>query len=213
MNKRAAAAEAEANAGVEAKAGAVASADKTAAAPAPAAGAAPPPEEKKVDVGTVAAIGVAVAGLATFLTSVLAAFFGLGLWMPIGLLGIVLAISGPSMLVAWLKLRQRNLGPILDASGWAINGRVRVNVPFGRTLTKLAVLPKNASRSLDDPYAESKPPWTLYIILAIVAILGVAWLMGKLDAYLPDKAKADTVLHRTPAAASAPAPAPSAAPK
>jgi hypothetical protein len=203
VSKRAAAAEAESSAGVEASAGHVATADKAPAA----AAALPAPPEKKVDVGTVAAIGVAVAGLATFLTAIIGAFFGLGFWMPIGLLGLVLAISGPSMLVAWLKLRQRNLGPVLDASGWAINGRMRVNIPFGRTLTDLAELPRGARRSLDDPYAESKPPWVLYTVLAILILLGVLWLLGRLDAYLPDKAKADTVLHRTPAAASAPAPA------
>jgi len=35
------------------------------------------------------------------------------------------------MLLAWLKLRQRTLGPVLDATGWAINGRIRINVPLG----------------------------------------------------------------------------------
>jgi hypothetical protein len=68
-------------------------------------------------------------------------------------------ISGPSMMLAWLKLRQRNLGPILDANGWAINGRARINVPFGGALTDRAVLPKNAERSFDDPYAEKRRPW------------------------------------------------------
>ena len=41
--------------------------------------------------------------------------------MPLGVVGLVLLISGPSMLIAFLKLRQRNLGPILDANGWAVN--------------------------------------------------------------------------------------------
>jgi len=41
---------------------------------------------------------------------------------PLAILGAVLAISGPSMLLAWLKLRQRTLGPVLEANGWAING-------------------------------------------------------------------------------------------
>ena len=50
---------------------------------------------------------------------------------------ILLMISGPSMLLAWLKLRRRNLGPILDANGWAINGRARINVAFGAAMTEL----------------------------------------------------------------------------
>src|SRR5208337_1890906 len=63
---------------------------------------APKPSAKGIDVGTVAAIGVAVGGIATFFSSILATFMGLGMWMPLGLLAALLAISGPSMLVAYL---------------------------------------------------------------------------------------------------------------
>ena len=66
----------------------------------------------------------------------------------------VLAISGPSMLLAWLKLRQRTLGPLLEANGWAVNGRVRINVPLGAALTDLKRLPPGAKRSLDDPFED-----------------------------------------------------------
>ena len=75
------------------------------------------------------------------------ALFGLGLWMPLGFVGALLLISGPSMLIAWLKLRRRNLGPILDANGWALNAMAKVNVPLGGSLTKLAKLPAGSSRS------------------------------------------------------------------
>ena len=57
------------------------------------------------------------------------------IWMPIGFLGLLLLISGPSVLIAYSKLRQRNLGPILDANGWAVNTLTRVNIPLGRSLT------------------------------------------------------------------------------
>ena len=56
--------------------------------------------------------------------------------IPLAVLGIVLSISGPSMLIAWLKLRQRSLGPILDASGWAINNRMKLSTRLGGSLTK-----------------------------------------------------------------------------
>jgi hypothetical protein len=153
---------------------------------------------KPIDVGTVAAIGVAVGGIATFFSSVLATFFGLGMWMPFGVLALVLAISGPSMLIAWLQLRQRNIGPILDANGWAVNAMARVNVPFGGALTDLAALPPGASRSLRDPFAEHKTPYKTYLVLTVVLALGALWFLGKVDTYLPDKAKAATVLHRSP---------------
>lgn len=119
--KRAAAAEAAADAKVAGAATAVANADKTKAAP----------EPKKFDVGVVAALGVGVGAIGTLIGGLISGFISLGAWMPLGLLGIILAISGPSMLVAWLKLRQRNLGPILDANGWAVNAKAKLNVPFG----------------------------------------------------------------------------------
>jgi hypothetical protein len=170
-----------------------AAADKAAAADRAAADKKP----KGIDIGTVAAIGVAVGGIATFFSSVLATFFGLGLWMPMGFVALLLAISGPSMLIAWLKLRQRNLGPILDANGWAVNTLARVNVPFGGALTSMATLPAGASRSLVDPFADKKKPWKLYLFLFVIAAAGLLWFFGKVDTYLPDRVKAATVLHRT----------------
>ena len=146
------------------------------------------------DVGTVAAIGVAIGGIGAMIAGILGAFFGLGAWMPIGIIAILLLISGPSLLLAYLKLRQRNLGPILDANGWAINGRARINVPFGAALTDVAALPPGAERSLDDPYAQKEQPWWLYLFLAIVLLLGLAWYLGKLDRALPGAAKSTAVL-------------------
>jgi hypothetical protein len=159
---------------------------------------APPKEEKGIDVGTVAAIGVAVGGIATFFSSILATFLGLGMWMPFGVLALLLAVSGPSMLIAWLKLRQRNVGPLLDANGWAVNALARINVPFGTALTSLAVLPEGASRSLRDPFAEKRRPWAAYSFAGLLAVAAGAWFLGKLDTYLPDRARVTTVLHRAP---------------
>jgi hypothetical protein len=144
-------------------------------------------ERPKVDVGTVAAIGVAIGGIGAMFAGILAAFFGLGLWMPLGFLAVVLAISCPSMLLAYLKLRQRNLGPLLDANGWAINGRARINVPFGGALTDVAELPANAERSMRDPYAEKRRPWSVYFFLILLLALAGVWYSGRLDRYLPQR--------------------------
>ena len=169
------------------------------------------PEESKIDVGTVAAIGVAIGGIGAMLTGILGAFFGLGAWMPIGIAVLLLMISGPSMLLAFLKLRQRNLGPILDANGWAINGRTRINVPFGAALTDMPVLPAGSERSLHDPYAEKRKPWRTWLFLIVVVAMGGAWYLGKLDKYLPAPARSTSVLGknapaaRTDAEAAAPA--------
>ncbi len=144
--KRAAAAEAASDAKMAAAADKTATVDQAKAAP---------PEAKKVDVGTVAAIGVAATAAVSTIALLLGYVFGLAAWQyPLVLLGIMLVISGPSMLIAWLKLRQRTLGPILEANGWAINGRVKINVPFGTRLTEKARIPAGARRTLDDPYAD-----------------------------------------------------------
>jgi hypothetical protein len=93
--------------------------------------------------------------------------------MPLGVLGLVLVISGPSMLIAWLKLRQRNVGPLLEANGWAINSLARINVPFGASLTRLGALPRGARVNMVDPFADKRRPWGLYLLLLIAIAAGV----------------------------------------
>ena len=128
------------------------------------------PAMRRTDVGTVAAIGVALGSISAVLVGVFAKFVDLGPWIPLALGGIVLAISGPSMLIAWLKLRQRSLGPILDASGWAINGRMRINTRLGGALSQTAHVPPNARRLLDDAFADS--PRRGWMVAAGLAALG-----------------------------------------
>ena len=194
VQKRAQAAQAEASSKLEAAGTAVAHADKLGkpAGAAPAEG--KPPEPKKLDLGTIAAIGVAIGGIGTLFGVVMSVLFGMGVWVPLGFAGILLMISGPWMVLAWLKLRRRNLGPILDANGWAINGRVRINVAFGAAMTELARLPKGAKRSTRDPFADKRRPWRLYVTTAAIITLGGAWYFGKLDSYLPVVARSTSVL-------------------
>jgi len=122
-----------------------------------AAGAAKVEPPKKVDIGAVAAIGVAISGAVTALTLILGYVFQLKPWQyPLVLVGLMLVISTPSMVIAWMKLRQRTLGPILEGNGWAVNGRVKINVPFGTKLTDMAEMPAGAQRSLVDPYEDKE---------------------------------------------------------
>lgn len=149
---------------------------------------------KKMDVGTVAAIGVALGSIGAMVTGILGTFLGMGIWMPIGFASVFLLISGPSMILAYMKLRRRNIGPLLDAQGWAINGLLKINVPFGGTLTHLAALPPGAERLLQDPFGEKKRPWKLYIALVLIAALGLAWAFGLFDAILPAAARFRTLI-------------------
>lgn len=142
--------------------------------------------QRRIDVGTVAALGVALGSISAVLVGVFSKFVDLGWWIPAALAGIVLAISGPSMVIAWLKLRQRSLGPILDASGWAINGRMRINVPLGASLSRTAKVPRGAERELPDPFRESHTGryWTLLGVVVIAAAYA-AWRYRLFPGVLP----------------------------
>ncbi|HCI14740.1 MAG: hypothetical protein A2063_06995 [Gallionellales bacterium GWA2_60_142] len=139
-----------------------------------------PPFDIGKFAGIFAAIGLAIGAIGGILASVVGGVLGLKFWqIPLALIGLMLLISGPSMAMAWFKLKRRNLGPILDACGWAINARAYINIPFGTSLTALADLPKGANRSLVDPYAERHVVWPYYLVIAmgIVSLIGL-WYVG-----------------------------------
>ncbi len=143
----------------------------------------PPPFDIAKFAGIFAAIGLAMGAIGAALASAVAGLFRLDWWQfPLVFAALILLVSGPSVLLAWLKLRKRNLGPILDANGWAVNARAKINLPFGASLTASARLPENAERSLVDPFAEKKRPWILYLILLVLAgVLLALWRMGFLS--------------------------------
>ncbi len=176
VSKRAAAAEAANEAKLAKAAQDVAAPEKPKAPEAP----------KKIDIGTVAALGVAVGGITAAFGVLMQVFFGLGIWMPLGIVGMMLAISTPSMLIAALKLRQRNLAPLLDANGWAVNAMAKINIPFGKSLTELAHLPAHARHNLLDPYAEKKTGRRVFlVILALGVIVALLWYFGARFNMLP----------------------------
>jgi hypothetical protein len=130
--------------------------------------------------GIFAAIGLAIGAIGGILASVVGGVLGLKFWqIPLALAGLVLLVSGPSVVLAWFKLKKRSLAPILDACGWAINARARINIPFGTSLTCQAVLPPGAHRSLVDPFAEKKALWPYLLLTAALAgSLAGLWYFG-----------------------------------
>ncbi len=171
--KRAAAADSAADARLAAAASATANADKSAPAK--------PAEPKKFDLALITGIGVALGSIGAMMAAIFAKMLDLAWWQyPLVFVGLVLLISLPSMLIAWLKLRQRTLGPVLEANGWAINGRVKINIPLGTTFTALAKLPPGSSRSLEDPFedkAAARARRRFIMIVVLAALVGGAiWL-------------------------------------
>ena len=54
----------------------------------------------------------------------------------VALAAVVLVVSVPSAVLAYFKLRKRDLGAILNASGWAINRPMRFSMRRARDFTK-----------------------------------------------------------------------------
>lgn len=171
INKSAADKDAKINADLQSKV-------KTAAATTPgAADAAKTDKQQAFDIakfaGIFAALGMAFGYIGTVITTIAAGVQSTPLPKLILIfLGLMLAISGPSCFIAWTKLRKRNLGPILNANGWAINSKVLVNILFGGKLTTVAKYPK---LKLADPYDQKTPAWKIWLPTVLI-ILAIAFL-------------------------------------
>ncbi|MCM1178357.1 MAG: hypothetical protein NC308_09090 [Clostridium sp.] len=158
---------------------------KITAAPAPgtadANAAAQPPFDIAKFAGIFAAFGMALGMIGTFLASLAKGVLTLTWWQAILVfIGIILIISGPSMVMAWMKLRRRNIAPLLNANGWAINASSNISIPFGATLTDIVKFPK---LKLKDPYAKKgMATWKKWCISAgcIAAVAIALWLCNLL---------------------------------
>ena len=128
--------------------------------------------------GIFAAIGMALGFLLDALVAVVKGAATLKIWqLLLIIVAILLVISLPSVFIAWRKLRRRDLGPVLNANGWAINARSLVRIKFGRTLTKLAKYPK---LSAVDPRARRRArAWriVLWVFLALLVAAGVLYIL------------------------------------
>ena len=153
---------------------------------APAAGAegeaakpAAPPFDIAKFAGIFAAIGMAVGMIGTALATLVGELKELSPWkLVLVFLGILLIISGPSMVLAWMKLRRRNIAPLLNANGWAVNASAKVSIPFGNTLTDMAKYPK---MRLKDPYAKTGMPAWVKVLITLCILAGAAaaaWYYG-----------------------------------
>ncbi len=141
------------------------------------------PKKQAFDIakfaGIFAAIGMALGMIGTALVEVAAGMKGFSWWQYLLILVcILLVISGPSMIMAWLKLRRRNLAPVLNANGWAVNADTIISVPFGVTLTEQVQFPLI---KLTDPFAKKgMPAWKKALIWIAVLIVLCAATAGSL---------------------------------
>lgn len=146
--------------------------------------------------GIFAAISLGVGALVKGLGTIFNVLKDLNLLQWIGLIiGIILVISGPAMIKAWLVLRKRNMSPLLNANGWAINASVKVNIPFGTTLTHMSKAPKVVMGV--DPFAEKTPVWKKILgwVIGLVAVFAALYFtnsFGKMGIKKLSRNKAQT---------------------
>ena len=164
-----------------------------------AAPAAAPPFDIAKFAGIFAAIGMALGMIGSALVVIFKGLKAMAWWkLILVFVAIMLVISGPAMVLAWLKLRRRNIAPLLNANGWAVNAASKISIPFGETLTDVAKYPK---MKLTDPYAKAGlAPWKKWLISlsAVIVAVGVLWIFNllawaKLPSPLPRYHKAEVV--------------------
>jgi len=146
---------------------------------------------------SVAALGIAVGLIGSAVGGLVSMLAGLPLWKTLlGVILLVLLVSGPSVLLTWFKLRSRDIAPILNACGWAVNRNIRLTLKLGRLFTSEAALPPNAQRRLTDPYADDHTVRnTLLAVLALLALAAALWFAGLLDSVCPDSLKRRPAAH------------------
>ena len=147
-----------------------------------AAAAAPKPAEAPSGAAlasSVAALGVGVGMAGAAIGGMIGLVAGLPLWKVLaGVAAVILIVSLPSVILAWFKLRARDLGAILNAGGWAVNRPLTFSMGLARTFTYPAKMPLGSAVARD-PYASYG--WLKLLILLLVlagAALGVCWKLG-----------------------------------
>ena len=118
--------------------------------------------------GIFAAIGMALGMIGTALLKVGEGMKGLHWWQYVIIfVCILLVISGPSMIMAWMKLRRRNLAPVLNANGWAVNADSIISVPFGLKLTEQVRFPFTKNP------VKKNPAGKICLVILLLIILGL----------------------------------------
>ncbi len=91
---------------------------------------------------SIAAIGIGIGMVGAALASILAAVSRLKPWqIPVAVGAVLLLVSLPSVILTAFRLRRRDLGAILNASGWAVNRPLFFSLAKARTFTRCVRVP------------------------------------------------------------------------
>ncbi|MBR0052437.1 MAG: hypothetical protein IJP73_00895 [Bacteroidales bacterium] len=149
----------------------------------PTAGAEAATKAAPFDVGKIAGITIAIAAVMGVVTAIVATLKSLTWWQWIVLIaGLMLVISLPSVFIAWRKLRRRDLGPVLNANGWAINAASYVRGKFAKGMTQIAKFPRLTAV---DPVARRKAAWRRFWIIFVLLLLACGAFLFFTDRLAP----------------------------
>ncbi len=138
-----------------------------------AASAAPVPAGAFAGAGILAGGGVAIAAVGSALAYFAQTITSIPWWQAlVGLSSAVAAVALPAALVAFIKLRRRDLSAILEGSGWAINARMRLTHAQSLFFTRLPRLPLGSRR-----LGRRSGPVVLFAVFVALVLAGVVWLV------------------------------------
>ncbi|MBP5302174.1 MAG: hypothetical protein J6Y88_02875, partial [Bacteroidales bacterium] len=160
--------------------------------------------------GIFAAIGMAVGFIAQGLVALIKGVASLKAWKLLLIIaGIMLVISGPSMILAWIRLRKRDLGALLNANGWAVNAASFINIKFGATLTSLAKYPLLKAVDPEEAKKVRRRKCFWYTLLCLIVAGGIVFLLNWKHVinipFLPQQQPKEVVVEEAAPAEEAPA--------
>jgi len=121
---------------------------------------------------SVAAIGIGVGMCGAAFASIMAVLSRMTpLEILLSLVAAVLAVSLPSVTLTWFKLRKRDLGAILNASGWAVNREIRFSMKRAAGFTKCA----------ENPFVWL---WAVFVVVVACGLVTCSYL-GRAGACCP----------------------------
>lgn len=128
-------------------AGKISAAGKGAPAPAPAPQASKSGATRDLLLGGSVAVA-ALGGTFAFVTKTIASVKPIHVLLVLG--AVLLVVAVPTMVIATVKLRRRNLSMLLEACGWSVNAPMRLTARIGRLFTLVPSLPEGAHLRRDD---------------------------------------------------------------
>jgi hypothetical protein len=112
--------------------------------------------------------GIAIAALGSsfaFITKIFSDIQPMGVVK--GLSIAILAVLIPSSIIAWLRLRRRDLSVLLEGASWAVNSRMRLDRTQCRSFTRKPLYPEDSHFQRDREWWLWRGVWIVLILLSV----------------------------------------------